>query len=490
MVIFKESLKKYGVWSVPAIIFIYGFIQYRSVRYLILSLLLFTLSICLVRFQSVLPRLLYVAMAVSAGLVLTIVAVLKYVRVGALGDVDMACYTNAFWNLAHGHIYQPLFHANMFSGHSNYLSALFIPLFVIAGNTGLILGQAFLCFLSAFLIIRGLSIDTARKMLYTMAILLTPGIAAIILYGFHPDCLGGPLVVLALLAYKKDQFKLFLLACALLLLTKEVFIFAISGMVLLSLIEKKHWKWTIVTGAIGAGFMGIYWFVLTPFFAHGQNFYINFLPPSLSQWLILICRPESLLFIAVSLFPYLLLTMPGNLRYLLLPLPVLLFYAGLPDQSFREFWRHYSFTAAILSSGILIFIPPRKLSSLAAVFLLSIVLLYPSWKPLQYVPSAQGRLGPIVKELHRILPGDGMLMVHGPFLSHFASRKSIVNWVYTDQPVAQTDFILIDSLFMPSWLNKGKELKDLLLQLHGDPNWKTIYFKDCVYLFSRNSISK
>jgi hypothetical protein len=261
-------------------------------------------------------------------------------------------------------------------------------------------------------------------------------------------------------------------------------------MVLLSLVEKKHWKWTIVTGAISIGFMGIYWFVLTPFFAHGQNFYINLLPTSLSQWLILICRPESLLFIAVSLFPYLLLTVPGNLRYLLLPLPVLLFYAGLPDQSFREFWRHYSFTAAILSSGILLFVPPRKLASLSVVFLLSTVLLFPSWKPLQWLPLAHGRLGPIVKELHRIMPDDGKLMVHGPFLTHFASRQNIVNWVYTDQPVAETDFILIDSLFMPSWLHKENELKELLSQLHGDPHWKTIYFKDWVYLFSKNGISK
>jgi hypothetical protein len=61
--------------------------------------------------------------------------------------------------------------------------------------------------------------------------------------------------------------------------------------------------------------------------------------------------------------------------------------------------------------------------------------------------------------------------------------------VYTNQPVAETDFILIDSLFMPSWLHKEKELKELLSQLHSDPNWKTIYVKDWVYLFSKKFFS-
>ena len=486
---FKEPLKKHGAWSVPVIIFIYSLIQYHSIRCLIISLFLIGLSIFVARFQSIIPRLAYVAMAVSVGLIMIIVAVLQYVRSDDIGDVDMACYTNAFWNLAHGCIYQPLFNANMFSGHSNYLSVLFIPLFMIAGNMGLILCQAFLCFLSAFLIIRGLSIDTGRKMLYLTAILLTPGIAAIILYGFHPDCLGGPLVVLALLAYKKDRFKLFLLICILLLLTKEIFVFAVAGMVLLSVAEKKPWKWAVVTGAITLSYMALYWFVLIPFFAHGSNYYSKFLPPSLFQWMVLVCRPDSLLFIAISLFPYLLLTIPGNLRFLLLPLPVLLFYAGLPDPSFREFWRHYPFTGAILSSGILLFVPHKKLSSSAVVFLVSIALLFSSWKPLQYLPLAHGRLEPIVKKMEQTIPRDGKLMVHGPFLTHFASRKNIVNWVYTNQPVAETDFILIDSLFMPSWLHKEKELKELLSQLHSDPNWKTIYVKDWVYLFSKKFFS-
>jgi len=134
------------------------------------------------------------------------------------------------------------------------------------------------------------------------------------------------------------------------------------------------------------------------------------------------------------------------------------------------------------------FRPTQEIIIVGRVFLISIALLFSSWKPLQYLPCAHGRLEPIVKKWNNNTAWrkvDGTRAISDPF----RFRKNIVNWVYTNQPVAETDFILIDSLFMPSWLHKEKELKELLSQLHSDPNWKPSMLKTGFIFFQKNSFS-
>jgi hypothetical protein len=177
------------------------------------------------------------------------------------------------------------------------------------------------------------------------------------------------------------------------------------------------------------------------------------------------------------------------MRYLLLPLPVILFYAGLPDSGFRDFWRHYSFAAAAMASGILLFIPAQRLSRVSGCFLLSIILMYPSWRPEQDIPLAEGRLPPLEKKVKTILPQDGTLLIHGPFVSHFASRKTMLNWVYSCDPIKRADLVLVDSLFMPPWLDKKKGTDVLLSTLRANPDWKLVFCENSLFLYQRNTTS-
>jgi hypothetical protein len=210
------------------------------------------------------------------------------------------------------------------------------------------------------------------------------------------------------------------------------------------------------------------------------------MPHSIAHWMRLWFRFENLGYLAQSYLPFLPLIWAAGKRYALLPLPLVLFYMGFPDPSYRDIWRHYGLAVGITALGTLILADREKVARAAAPFLLAVLLAFPGWRGLQRMEwnphPARGEIAALAKEL----PPDSSLLVHGQFVAHFAGRRDVESWIYSPRPPQSFRFLVLDSAFRPEWWEGKNSLDSVLAVLQADPDWEMLRRSRGIYLFRRS----
>jgi uncharacterized membrane protein len=295
------------------------------------------------------------------GAILTAIAIINYEYCNQIGDVDMACYTQAFWNFAHRSLYLTLFENSAFGGHANYLGMVFVPFFLAGGNIALILAQSACLIGAIYLLVFRTQASSFDKTVASAALLFAPPVAAFSLFGFHSDAFGAPLLALALLAFKKRNLKWFLVLTAMLCYTKEIYSLCIAGLVLYAAAERRNWRWIAYPSLVCTILMALYWFYFVPYFSvTGTNLYGSFLPGSAHDAINNVWRTANFRYCALVLIPFAPLLAGHRFRYILLPFPLLVFYMMIDDATFRDIWRQYSMPVAIMAAAPLLFMPEKK----------------------------------------------------------------------------------------------------------------------------------
>lgn len=435
-----------------------------------------------------------VLLAFSAAVLATL-GVLQYLELRDPGDVDMACYVCALWNMAHGSTRYSIADMDIFGSHANYTVVLWLPVHMLAGGLGLKIGKM-LCLLAAvWLVARRRGEDFRATSWAGLALLLSPSIASQFFFGFHPEFLAAPVLVLAMFAYREEKLAWFLACTAFAAYSKEVFTLAIGGLLLLALLERRSWKWWVLPGILCSAQMFLYWFVIMPAFAVDGFRFMGSLPASFPHMLEMLSRRRALAYYALMVLPFLPLLLAAPKRYLVVPVPLMLFYAAFPDE-LLDFWRHYQFPVAILllSGYILRKADATRASTLAACALMSL-LCYPLWIHVVTLPGIPrtGSGGPdggfsrarAVGEMRAMVPDSASVLVNGPFTARFAGRKEVMNWVYKAKPYAAFDYLVLDARYRPEWLGRQEQLLRAVDSLGTDPGWDRVFSKDSLYLFRR-----
>jgi hypothetical protein len=174
-----------------------------------------------------------------------------------------------------------------------------------------------------------------------------------------------------------------------------------------------------------------------------------------------------------------------SLKYLILPFPFILFYAGFPDPCFRDVFRQYTLPIAVLSLSTVFFISKERLHKFGYIIFLTIAFAYPSWRHL-VVPGKydtdRAKDIPIVKTL---IPPDASLLAHCSCISQFIERKDVSNWIYRSRPPDYYEYVLLDGRFMPSWWKEKDSLQFYIEKLSNSKSWETRYGKNALYLFRK-----
>lgn len=476
---------------------IYFLILHRSPAYLAGSLVVLALYSGAWAAWERLPRP-SLALA-SAGLVacgLSAWGLWQFLQMHDLLDIDQAVYSQALWNLRQGNLDFWFFDRHLFGIHSQYTLVAWIPVQLLFGEPGLKAGKMLCLLLAAWLLVRGMRGKREASAWIAAAFLLSPAIASQFFYGFHPEFLGAPLLVLALLAYRDGKLGAFLLHTALLAYTKETFTLAIGGILLVALIERRSWKWWLLPGLLCCALMALYWFAVVPRFAPKGN-HLSFFIPSLSQIPSLWARPQVPFYVLHVALPFLPLLLAYPKRYLLLPLPLMAFYASFPDPFFMMMWGNYAFPLAILccAGPVLEKEPAGRLDGrvlLACV--VTSLLCYPLYRDVLSFPT--GNLGRYrqVDRMVAMVPPSASVLVHGNFLARFASRREfsvIGNWNtkgrWNDVPREYFDYIAIDADFAPFWMPDREKVAREIRELSASPDWVREYGQDRLHLFRRKA---
>jgi uncharacterized membrane protein len=368
-----------------------------------------------------------------------------------------------------------------------------LPLHYLTGEVGVKLGKYLCILVMAFLVVRRYWGNREVAAWAAIALLLSPPIASQFFFGFHPEFLGLPILVLALDAYREEKLGRFLVYTAFLAYTKEVLTLAIAGILLVALIERRPWKWILWPGLLCCAQMALYWYVIVPHYSPVGNYLIGYATNSFHEVVELFFHRHTLFFALHIVMPFLPLMLVLPARYWLLPLPLFLFYSVMPIGT-HDLWRHYINPLALLCMGGFILmkddplpekpagkVDGRILMACAIMSLLS----YPLWRSVFSMPLSFPTRSLEVLKVKTMIPEGASLLVNGAFVTHFAGRKDVMDWVYRYKPLENFEYVVIDGTFNPEWLFREKELVQDIVNFSHSPNWSTLYSKDSLYLFRR-----
>jgi hypothetical protein len=407
------------------------------------------------------------------------------------GDVDFACYVCALWNMAHGSTRYSIADMDIFGSHANYTVIFWLPIHMLTGEIGLKIGKAVCLLTAVWLAIRRHQGNLRVSSWAGLALLLSPPIASQFFFGFHPEFLAAPLLVLAMDAYREERLGRFTVYAGLMAYSKEVFTLAVGGLLLLALIERRPWKWILIPGLLCCAQMALYWFVIMPHFAPLGMRFNPLMPSSPAVAASLVLRRQTLKYVLELVLPFLPLMLASPRRYLLIPVPLMLFYSVFPD-SFRDLWRHYQFPIAILCmAGFILeknaarWSGPRGRTLLACA--IAALLCAPYWGRMPLLPGGDFARARNVERIHQLIPETASVMVSGPFTTRFAARKEVMDWVYRVKPFEAFDYVVIDAKFKPEWAARPEALDRDLDSLSRSPDWVRMIEVDSLYLFRRET---
>jgi predicted membrane protein DUF2079 len=413
----------------------------------------------------------------ALGLGLPALGLWQFMQFADLGDADHSAYACHLWNLRHGILHYSFRDMNLWGIHSQYTSALWVPVHWMAGEAGLKLGQG-LCLGAAALLLawRSRSVPNAAAWA-AAAVLISPPVASQFFYGFHPEFIAAPALVLALCAYRDGRLGRFLFWTLFMACSKEVFTLAVGGILLVAMAERRNWKWILLPGLLCCLVMGVYWFLVVPRFAPAGNHLSFMMPTSLGQVASSWIRIDTALYFLHVFLPLLPLLWIMPKRYWLMPLPLMVFYSAFPDPAFMVMWVNYGFPLTLLCMGGLVLANGKEkekekadgriLMACAVASLLS----YPLWREAFSVPAPH----PLRKEVlrvQRLIPEEASVVVNGPFMARFTGRKRGEAWGWNSRPLEEFDYVVADTTYTPGWLVQASELREGLLRLSLSPEWK------------------
>jgi hypothetical protein len=300
-------------------------------------------------------------------------------------------------------------------------------------------------------------------------------------------------LVLAMAAYREERLGYFLLATAFLTWTKEPLTLAVGGLLLLALIERRPWRWILLPGLLCCAQVAVYWFLILPRFAPQGNLLGGFMPSSPSDILRAWFRPNTLLYLIHIYLPFAPLAIAMPKRYLILPLPLLIFYAAFPDTLFTVMWPNYAFPLALLCAAGLVLrkdavLPEGRILMACAV---TSLLCYPLWREVLTFPRGDVARARQLLSLRAHIPDSASVLINAPNVARFASRREIrlwgesSSWGKRTRPVEAYDFVLADTTFHPYWLVEKADLRTGLDALAASPSWSLEYARDGLFLFRR-----
>lgn len=493
----------------PLFCFLYFLLSYRSLAYFAGGLgVLAGYWLLLASWGRAGRSLLGLSVLALLGMALPALGMWQALQLQDLGDLDHADYVCAFWNLMRGETRYSINDLDIFGSHSNYTCVFWIPLQMLGGEYALKAGKAFCLLAAVALAFRRHWPDRHAASWGAAALLLSPPVASQFFFGFHPEFLAAPLLVLAFEAYREERLARFLVLTGLLAYSKEVFTLAIGGILLVALVERRPWKWWLLPGLLCLVQMAVYWFVVVPRFTPEANHLTStYLPTSLGQVIDGWFRMKSLQYVLHATFPFVPLMLAMPRRYLLLPLPLMAFYAGFPDTLFMEMWPNYAFPLAFLCAAGLVLaknlridsVPARPAAGessapsapvaldgriLLACAVLSL-LSYPLWREVLSVPRGNLDRGRVVDGFRARIPDQASVLVHGPIAVRFAARKEVQTWGFRKRPMEDFDYVVIEAS-LPYWVKREDELARDIGRLSRSPEWIREYGKDSLFLFRRN----
>jgi hypothetical protein len=444
-----------------------------------------------------------VRLLIGSALALLCLGAWQFLHLKDIGDVDHATYSCALWNLARGNWHYQYIGRNMLGIHSQYTAMVWYPVQALGGELGLKLGNGLCLIAAAALLLRRHWNQRSAAAWGALALLLAPAMASQFFFGFHPEMLAAPMLILALDAYRDRRLGAFLFLTLLLAFTKETFTLAIGGILLVALLERRSWIWILAPGLLCCAAMAVYWFGIMPHFAQGGNFLGFFFPSSPSEILHLWSRPQTLRYLLHIYVPFLPLLLALPWRYALLPLPTMAFYAAFPDPLFVQMWPNYAFPLAILCvAGLILetdvkFDPepgssgPRLAAGRAVDFrvlpacALSALLCYPLWREIFSVPiSGLARNREVTFIRDHI--GDGpSVLVYGNLAARFAGRRDFGLLGLMPDPGHRYDYLVLDSAFRPPWPVDGKAVSETFRAASDPTLWKRMHGSEGLAVFRR-----
>ncbi len=525
----------------------YFFRHYHSVAYLIGSALVLGGVSALDQLEGRWPRIrngLLSGLAAALALMgLPALGLWQFLQLSDIGDLDHASYSTALWNFAHGRFDYAFEGMNMLGMHSQYTSALWIPLQMLAGEVGLKIGEGLCLIIAAILVAARFRNNRYAASWILAAVLLSPAIASQFFFGFHPEFIGAPFLILAMQAYREMRLGRFLALTAFLAFSKESYTLAIAGLLLVAIVERRGWKWILLPGILCCLQMAVYWYGVVPRFAPDGNFLKIFFPESLGQVLSLWWSADTALFVFHVTLPFLPLMLWMPKRYLLLPIPLFVFYASFPDPLFRVVWPNYAFVMAFMCAGGLVLernlriadalrgkpgnggaqrtdgagadgrvligpfdnlfgmgririwfannreqgLDPRLVFTCA----LMAFLCYPQWKEILSVPGGNLEANREVETLRSLIPPEASLLINAGFTARLAARKEVALWGERSvwgkrpHPIEYFEYILLDTRFHPYWLVDAEDLEKRIADFTASPLWEQTYAQHGIYLFHR-----
>jgi uncharacterized membrane protein len=230
---------------------------------------------------------------VSAGAVVAVFGVLYFLMISylsvrklhAFGYVgqDIAYFTQCLYTTLHGHLfYSNMYHdllygkpvTSDFAGHNQLVLGIFLPFYALhqSAATLLVVRNAFvvLCAWPVWLIGRR-TLSPGLAALAAVTFLLIPAVIYQGFYDFAPLSLAGFPLLFAIYFFLENRFRPFLITALLTLTVREDLVFAVFGLGLLALWQRRPVRWIALPCAMAAGWAFLSWKIILPYFLQGAT---------------------------------------------------------------------------------------------------------------------------------------------------------------------------------------------------------------------------
>src|SRR5215467_2796079 len=230
---------------------------------------------------------------VSAGKVLFLFCVVYFFatswitlsKLHAFGYVgqDIAYFTQCLYTTLHGHLfYSNMYHDLLYgkpvtsdlAGHNQLVLFVFLPFYLLhkSASTLLIVRNIFvvLCAWPVYLIARRV-LSSWLAAVAAIAFLLVPAVLYQNFYDFAPLSLAALPLLFALYFYLERRFKPYLIALLCAQLVREDLVFAVFGLGLLALWQRRSLRWVAIPCAFALLWVFFSWKILFPYFLQGAT---------------------------------------------------------------------------------------------------------------------------------------------------------------------------------------------------------------------------
>ncbi|HLJ25249.1 MAG TPA: DUF2079 domain-containing protein [Candidatus Angelobacter sp.] len=196
---------------------------------------------------------------------------------------DIAYFTQCLYTTLHGQLlYSNMYHDLLYgkpvtsdlAGHNQLVLFLFLPFFMLhkAASTLLIVRNfaIVLCAWPVYLIGRRF-LSPWLAAIAAIAFLLLPAVLYQNFYDFAPLSLAGLPLLFALYYYLEDRFVPYLIALICVQIVREDLVFAVFGLGLLALWQRRSRRWVAIPCAFALGWTFLSWKIVFPHFLQGAT---------------------------------------------------------------------------------------------------------------------------------------------------------------------------------------------------------------------------